>query len=365
MSSGTRKYGEYITEIDGKKYAVVRIPTGNGKYKKKVKLLSLIGGTKRDAQKWAWGELEKEKGEEVRTFQSLADWYREEYLVAPVYQKGKRLYGLRTWKAQRTLLERLCIYFGLYHLDHITIDVLRRYKRERLASVGIVSVNREFALMRTMFHKAKARKWIVESPFELGELIEVSLESKRRTELDTRIAVRLLARSRKSEQRLLFPLIYVLMETGARPSEIYPFKSLDDDVPREPLTWGRITQHDFKAITVVSYKGRIREERLNPISGKLGKVLRDLHAELSPDPDDLVFPVKCFKRSWRTLCKSVRVEGIWMRDFRHYRNHQLMLDPRVNDVERMLWMGHKQLPTNARYGKLDKSFIEKFTSPAS
>lgn len=47
-----------------------------------------------------------------------------------------------------------------------------------------------------------------------------------------------------------------------------------------------------------------------------------------------------------------------MRDFRHYRNHQLMLDPRVNDVERMLWMGHKQLPTNARYGKLDKSFIE-------
>lgn len=94
-------------------------------------------------------------------------------------------------------------------------------------------------------------------------------------------------------------------------------------------------------------------------------IRRDLHAELSPDPDDLVFPVKCFKRSWRTLCKSVRVEGIWMRDFRHYRNHQLMLDPRVNDVERMLWMGHKQLPTNARYGKLDKSFIEKFTSSAS
>lgn len=360
MVSKKRKYGDYTTEIDGKKYAVARIPLGGGRYKKKVKLLASIGGTKRDAQKWVWQQLDGET-ETVSTFAALAEWYSREYLVAPMYQDGKRIYGLRTWQHQRTVLERLSLYFGQYKLSNVTLDVLRRYKRHRLETVGMVSVNREFALMRTMFRKAKMRKWVRESPFELGELIEISLESPRVTELDTKLAVRLLARSRKSEQPLLHYLIYVLMFTGARPSEIYPFNvPAADEVIREPLTWDRILKFDFKAIEIVSYKGRIRKVRIVPTTAGLERSLRSLYALAEHGPSDLVFPVKSFKRSWATLCRSVGVSGVWLRDFRHYYNSVILQRTDINDVERMILMGHTQVRTNIRYSKLGLEFIEKY-----
>src|SRR5688572_7562584 len=127
-----QQYGKYVSVIDGKKYAVVRLPIGNGKYKKRVKLLDLLGGTESDARKWAWSQLDKnkEKTEPKKTFRALAEWYRDEYLVAPHYQNGKRLYGLRTWKHQRVVLVRLTEYFGSMPLEAIGADTLRRYKRE-------------------------------------------------------------------------------------------------------------------------------------------------------------------------------------------------------------------------------------------
>lgn len=355
-----RKYGEYVTEIDGKKYAVVRIPLGGGKYKKKVKLLSLIGGTKSHARKWAWGELDQ-GNVECETFRQLANWYRDDFLIAPEYQDGRRLYGLRTWKHQRVVLERLCRYFGDYQIQKITVDVLNRYKREKLKGSSIAAVNRDFALMRTMFLKAKRRRWITESPFESGEgLIEMSLEQHRTSKINSRIVKRLLARSRKSEQPLLHYLIYVLAYTGARPSEIFPYNAREDGVPREPLIWARVLESDFETVRLVSYKGRIREERLVPTSPGLESALRRLYAQVKPTPEDVMFPVHNFKRSWKTLCRSARVKDVWMRDLRKYFNTEMMMNPNISDMERMLLMGQRDMNTNRRYSKLDESFIEKY-----
>jgi integrase len=359
-----RSYRKYVAEIDGKKYAVVRLPIGNGKYKKKVKLLDLIGGTKEDAVKWAWSELDKlkEKHEPRRTFQSLADWYRDEYLIPPVYQKGKRLYGLRTWKHQRVVLKRLSARFGIMPLDKITVDVLENYKRSRLQSVSVSSTNREFALLRTMFLKARKRKWMLESPFEVGEnLIDMSLETHRVSPINTRIAKRLLARSRKSGQPLLHYLILVMMFTGARPSEVFPYNAKDDDVPREPLTWARILEFNFQGVRLVSYKGRIREEKLVPALPTLERGLRRFYAETNPKPEDLLFPVKNFKRSWATLCRSVGVSGIWIRDFRKFFNSWVAQLPDMSDVDRMMMLGHKKLETNVIYTKAEMpSLVKKF-----
>lgn len=366
----TRNYGDYLTEIDGKKYAVVRLPLGNGKYKRKVKLLSLLGsGSKQEASKWAWDELEKHKSGEVDpkddklTFSDLASWYKREFLFAPIYKDGKRIEGVRTYKAYRSTLARLEEKFGLYKLDRVTVDVLRKFKRERLKDVSIVAVNRDFELLRTMFKKAKARKWLKESPFDLGEnLIEVSLESHRKSPLTPRIAKRLLARSRKSDQPLLHYLIFVCMFTGARPSEVYPFHGFkDEDIPREPLSWENILEFDYKAIRLISYKGRIRTERIVPTSEELEKALRKLHAEVNPQSEkDLVFPVKTFKRSWGTLCRSVKCEGVWLRDFRKFYNQTILVNEKFNDAERLLLMGQTQLRTNLRYAHLDESFVEKY-----
>jgi integrase len=359
------RYGDYCEMRDGELYAAVNIPTGNGRYKKKRKKVD----SKTEARQWALGELEKAKLGETSarsgTFSELSKWYTEEFLHAPEYKAGARLQGLRTYKHQQVMLTRLGDYFGDYPLGKLSVDVLRRYKRERLKHVGIATTNREFALMRTMFKKAKFRGWVKESPFEQGEnLIEVSLETHRESPITTRIAKRLLARSRKSEQPLLHYLILVLMHTGARPSEVFPFKATED-VKSEPLIWGNVTDFDFRAVRLVSYKGRIRREKLVPASVELETGLKRLYVRTKPQPGDLVFPVKSFKRSWKTLCRSVGVEGVWMRDFRKYFNSRIMLMPEINDMERMLMLGHSDITTNRRYSKLDEDFVEKFRKATS
>jgi len=353
------RYGDYTAIIDGDLYAVVNIPLGNGKYKKKRKKVS----SKTEARQWALAMLDNPQAENVsnKTFTWLAEWYEREFLIPPVYQTGKRLIGVRTWKAQRYTLAHLVKQFGLHQLTTISVDTLRRYKRERLKHVSIATVNREFALMRTMFKKALSRKWVKESPFDFGEnLIEIALELPRQSPLTDRIAKRLLARSRKSEQPLLHYLILVAMHTGARPSEIHPFNASDDSVIREPLTWAHVLEFDFKAVRLVSYKGRIRKERVVPASRELETGLRALHLRTNPSPEDIIFPITTFRRSWATLCRSIGVKGIWLRDFRHYYNSKILLMPQFNDMERMLLLGQVHLSTNVRYSHLDEAFVKKY-----
>lgn len=361
------KYREYTTIIKGKLYAVVNVPIGDGKYAQKRKRFD----SKILAQQWALAELRKHSSSEDVfissdwTFADLAEWYKEEYLVAPVYQDGKKIEGLRGWKTQRTNLDRLTRSFGKYDIRENLLDVFRRHRRERLKTVTITAINRDFALIRAMFKKAKRRKWIEENPFDFDDekLIDTALESSRDSKITDRIAKRLLARSRSSEQSLLYYLVLVLMFTGARPSEAYPWHAAnDDDVQREPLNWERILKFDFKAVELISYKGKKRRVRLVPTSVELERGLRKFYAETNPQPEDLLFPVTDFKRSWKTLCKRAGVEGVVIRDFRRYFNNYWIHNEDVNDIERLLMLGHKDIKTNLIYSQLDLGFVDKFRS---
>lgn len=353
-----KAYRSYTETIAGKLYGVVYIPKDTGGYKKKRKRVA----NKTAARKWAQSQLvAKPKVGTEMSFQALVDWYKHEHLVPPVYRNGKKLYGLRTWNSVRRQADRLASTFGEYQLDELTVDVLTKYKRKQLAVVSITAVNRRFALLRSMFKKAKQRKWLQENPFDIDpSLIEISLEHKRVSTLDDRSVKRLLARSRKSTQPLLHYVLLTLAHTGARPSEIYPYEDYDKSVIKEPLSWDRVTAHDFKAVELVSYKGRIRQTRLVPASVELERGLRELHDRLKPSPSDLLFPVTTFKRSWNTLCKSVGLTGVRMRDLRHYFNSYLVSRSDINDMERMLILGHTGMVTNARYSKLDKGIVERF-----
>lgn len=354
-----KRYGDYTEYINGDLYASVNIPLGNGKYRKKRKRVD----SPTEARNWALSQLHKQGDEPTDkiTFAALAEWYKKEFLVAPAYQNGKRLYGLRTYERQKTLVDRLERTFGLYRLNHITVDVLRRYKRERLQTVSITAVDRDFALLRTMFKRARGRKWMRENPFDSGErLIEISLESRRQATLTQSKAVRLLARSRKSEQPLLYYLILVMMHTGARPSEVFPYEAKPNDgIERDPLKWQFVLEFDFQAVRLVSYKGRVRRERIVPATIELERGLRKMYLEKQPKPNDLLFPQSSFKRAWLTLCKSARVKGVVLRDFRRYFNTQL-LNRKLDEVSRMLILGHYEIATNVRYASIDAEFIKQY-----
>lgn len=349
------RYGDYCEIIDGALYASVNIPLGNGKYRKKRKRVE----NTIEARQWALATLYG-KVDPNQTFSELVKWYKAEFLIPPVYQKGKRVDGVRTYQRSRTAADRLVRYFGNFKLDDITVDVLRRYKRERLQKVSITAVNRDFALMRTMFRRAVNRKWLKENPFDHSEgLIEVSLEPKGRAPITHRTAKRLLARSRKSEQPLLHYLLLVLAHTGARPSEVFPYDAKQGDgILREPLIWQRVLQHDFKAVTLVSYKGRVREERIVPASEQLERGLRALHERTGPNPDDLLFPFSSCKRAWATLCRSVGVK-VTLRAFRAYFNTYL-IERNFNEISRMMILGQKKIVTNLRYTSITPEMVESF-----
>jgi integrase len=152
--------------------------------------------------------------------------------------------------------------------------------------------------------------------------------------------------------------------TGARPSEIFPFKAKDDGVPREPLCWKNILKHDFKAVTMVEYKDTIRVERVIPARPELQQCLRDLYARRPlAKPDDLLFPFKSFPRAWKTVCELAGIEsgkaGTVSRDFRAYFNNKL-IEWKTPDVIRMLIMGHTDVKSNKDYSLITPEVINSF-----
>lgn len=106
-----KDYGSY-SWVDPKTkllYAKVRIPTGefyaNGKPKYKV--LTKRAKNKTNAADKAQDILKEHEergggflvGREM-TFQKLADWYRDEYLIEARYVNGAKVAGMRKWEAE-------------------------------------------------------------------------------------------------------------------------------------------------------------------------------------------------------------------------------------------------------------------------
>ena len=386
------KYRDYSMMQGGKLYGSVAIPKGDGTYKLKRKRVA----SKTEARQWAIEELRKhglgeggidepkEKKAKGMTFNELAEWYKTEFCVPPVYDKhGVKLYGLRTYKKEILKVDLICRYFGLYRLDAIDVDVLLNYKKKRLSGeivymtskgqkkkriAGISAINREFACMRTMFIMATNRDWMRKNPFAGNKtLIEIKKEHKRVKMLNDEIADKLIKHAPEVKQPLLADLLTVMRWTGARPSEIFPFGAQEGDgVPREPLCWKNILEFDFKAVRLIEYKDTVRTERVVPAIPELQRCLRSLHARRPlAKEDDLLFPFKSFKRSWATVCEKAGIKsgmsGTVSRDFRAYFNNKL-IEWKVPDVVRLMIIGHESVQSNQTYSSITPEFINAFTA---
>ena len=175
------------------------------------------------------------------TFTQLADWYEKEFLVPPCFVGGKKIAGLRTFENEKNKLTRLRSSFRTILASEISYDVLHRYKLKRLdTGVAIATVNRDFELLRTMFRKAVRRKWLKELPFDYGErVVEKSLESRRTLTLTDNQEKLILDETKKSKRSRIYCLLLALLDTGARPSELYPVNESNEDteITFEPARW--------------------------------------------------------------------------------------------------------------------------------
>ncbi len=192
----------------------------------------------------------------------LGEWYKKEYVVAPIYSGGQKVEGMRTWKAERNKIDRMMTDIGHFLVNDVDEDDFRRYKIRRLKSVSITTVNRDLETLRRMMRKAIAKKWR-KSVIDFSELIDKSLE-KTRTVTITKEQFERVAKAAKAYSPQMYALVCALYDSGARPSEIYPASDYGADYETgvnmyfEPIRWrGLFDEHGeiVPVSSLVSMKG--------------------------------------------------------------------------------------------------------------
>jgi len=115
------------------------------------------------------------------TFAKVAAEYEAVKLIEAKYVGDRKIAGLRSVKSPKTYLKRLLNHFGNARVRSITHSQADAYRLKRLDDgLTIASVNRELALLRSIFNFAKQECIISRTPFEMGKpLISSADETKR------------------------------------------------------------------------------------------------------------------------------------------------------------------------------------------
>jgi len=258
------------------------------------------------------------------TFEQFADWYKNRYAIAPTYEQGQQVAGLRTYKNVRLQIERLKLEFPKKKISRINEEVLQQFanKRKNVDKVKTATVNRDMELLRGMFVKAVKQGWLEESPFARSEnLIRKSLEVRRKMTTSADEERLVLDFAKSNPNKYLYPLILALRDTGARPSELFPYAAYGVDLtelPKKivqwlenginsdeqvflPLCWFQLFKVEFQVMPLASLKSRQIEFRFGTMTTRLRESLLDLWATTDQNPVQLVFPFKTIKKEWQKV----------------------------------------------------------------
>jgi integrase len=165
-----------------------------------------------------------------RLFNELAAWYRENFLVPPIYQGPLHVGGLRGWRKTRNELAILVREFGTLPLSHITYPFLVTWRDRKLRSFSICTVNRRLALLRRIFNVGRQAGLVEKSPFDRGGLVRTSLEPHRTRILSREEEDILLRVARASRSRSLYAAILLALDGGLRRAEIEKLSAQDIDL---------------------------------------------------------------------------------------------------------------------------------------
>jgi integrase len=197
------------------------------------------------------------------TFRQLADRYEAIRLIPAQYVGDRKIAGLRSFETPKLQLRLLVAHFGAAKIRAITYSHVDEYRLKRLSEkLKIASVNRELALLRSVFNFAKREGWISRTPFELGSpLISAADETKRTRVLGRDEEERLLL-ALSAENRLhIRALTVAALDTGARKNELLTLRWFDVD-----LLSG--------VITIRAFNSKTAKSRQLPISARLRDELR-------------------------------------------------------------------------------------------
>lgn len=313
------------------------------------------------------------------TFDQFADWYKTNYVIEPTYEQGQQVVGLRTHKNTKLQIERLKLEFGKKKIARIDDSLLHQFKNKRknIDGVKTATVNRDLELLRAMFNKAVKQGWLEESPFARAEnLIRKSLEARRKvtvSDLEERLV---LDAAKKSENKYLYPLVLALRDTGARPSELYPYAAYKVDLvelPKQikfwlenevnsdkqiflPICWFQLFKVEFQVVPLISLKSRQIEYRFGTMTARLRESLLDLWETTDKDLVKLVFPFKSISKEWQKVRDETDLKDLRIRDWRRiWRSKADLAGVPEQTAQRIL--GHKLLQTTYHYNEADLAAV--------
>lgn len=336
-----RHYGDYTEIINGELYASISIPLGNKKYRRKRKKVD----TKTDARNWALQELDRAKhgsDEPVETFADLARWFKEYFLVEAVYQNGIKIEGVKDWKKQQAKLERITGYFGVKRLSNFSEKDLIAYARERRKTVTQATINRDLALIRSMFRKGRDAFKLSVPRFPIQTAAEVERDRVMSFDEEKRILAkceeveileyerkgRKVTAKHKTNRAHLKDIIVFAVDTALRQGELFQ------------IEWRDVQDTHIYIRAEITKIGR---DRKVPITSRVRKILETL-----PRTSKRIFTLKRVTTSFTTACDRAKVKDLRFHDLRHTATTR-MIAAGIPYAEVMKITGHTQMKTFLRY----------------
>jgi integrase len=281
---------------------------------------------------------------EKRTFADLAETYRKAKIFPPTYVNDRKVSGLRSFRQVLVHLKPLLEQFGRRTVKDISAPDIQSYKLKRFAQPtrnggqrSVASVNRELALLRSIFKFAKGLKWILYSPFEAEgfNFISVADENERIRVLTPPEESRLVLACDDPKRRHLKAIILTALYTGMRKGELLT------------LTWRDI---DFvnNEITIRAFNTKTASKRSVGMVSVVRDELERLRDKSFENLDDMVFGVDDVKRSFGTACRIAGIEDFNFHDLRHtFISRAVSLGLPTAEIMRL--SGHRQMKTFLRY----------------
>ncbi len=355
MAKKRSRYGDYCELIDGEIYASINVPTGNGKYKKKRKKVS----SRTEARQWALAELDRIKHgspeeKQFATFLDLAEWYKRYFLNAPVFERGRKVEGVKDWQKSRSKLDRMCEFYGPKRLPLTETD-LRAYTAERRSTDGVITatINRDLALMRAMFKKGhEASPHLTVPKFPINTAAEVARERVMTFDEEKLILAacsdtepleydrkgQSVTAKHKTNREHLRAIVILAVDTAMRSAEIFSLDWRDVDFVNSIIS--------IRAENTKTSKGR-----------KVGMTPRVKQELLAIKSTGKVFAIRSARRAFATACRRAKVKDLHFHDLRHTAITR-MVRAGVPHTEVMKVTGHTQIKTFLRYLNLGDETVQ-------
>jgi integrase len=294
-------------------------------------------------------------GRERRTFNDLADYYAKNYARPAEYSEGRKVFGLRSYKAALGYVKILRQQFGerklrtLTYGDILGFKVMLMHKPTRTGTKRSMSnVNRALSLLRRLLNIAYREGWIDRSPFSAGEsLISAAGEKRRERILSPEEEARLLKALEHPRRVHARPIVICALDTGMRRGEILKLRWCDVDL-------------DEEIITIEALHTKTLTKRQVAITSRLRHAIEVIRAAgPKAAPDELVFGVRCdLKHSFHAALRDANIDDLHFHDLRHTAATRLVQGHLpLAEVGRIL--GHADPKTTYRYVNADSSTLTR------